>query len=157
MPLSLKKIQNKGIIIALIIISIIFIVFGHYHKDQVQDTLKVPIFQYKWMIYDFWSLSHTLLFGIFGYLSPGCFYEFLILGAVWELFEDYYSSDQNTQLVNCNGECKTLFDKCAKKIWCGQGNATDNYWYGKADDILANSVGYLLGEYIATGRVSIFG
>lgn len=108
---------------------------------------------------------------------PGFFYEFLLLGAIWELFEDFYASDQNTQLIDCDKCCrgcpgsKTCGGKCenfnqwnnpvemfrpiAKKIWCGRGNATDNYWYGKANDILANSVGYLIGEYMATGKISI--
>jgi len=124
------------------ILSLLFIEFGHDHRDKIQSLLKNRIFKWKWIDCDFWSLTHFGLFAYFGYIRPHQFWKYFILGTIWEIIEDYLSSNEETKLVNCK-------DKNNKNhFWCN--GYEDNYWYGKYDDILFNTLGFLVGMYIKT-------
>lgn len=124
------------------LMALLFIEFGHDHRDDIQSLFKNRIF--KWWIIDcdFWSLTHFGLFAYFGYLRPSQFWKYFVFGVLWEMIEDYLSSNKETKLVNCTSTNNK------NHIWCN--GMKDGYWYGKYDDIIFNSVGFLTGAYIST-------
>lgn len=136
------------IIIVSIIISLIFIIFGHFYHETVQAALKKPLVHVKSFDLDWWSVSHFLLFALFGFVKPGYALSFFALGTGFEVFEDMMSSDSTTQLWDCVGRKN---HPCGK-IFCN--GIQDSYWYGKADDIAVNLIGYVTGQAIRTSVVN---
>ena len=133
---------GTAICIGAVVVSMIFIMIGHIFKDQIQSVLKTELFSLDKVVFDYWSLSHLLLYMVFGFFKPGYATTFFLLGVGFELFEDFLSSDKNTQLVKCpnNG--------IMGKIMCN--GIQDGYWYGKADDIAFNLIGYVFGNSLRT-------
>ena len=106
-------------------------------------VLKREFFKFPECSIDYWSLSHFLLFGIFGFLIPGYPLSFFTLGIGFEILEDCLSSDATTQLVNC-------MDKYNKKnVMCAWSINTD-YWYMNPSDPWSNLTGYIVGSAIRT-------
>ena len=130
------------IIVALIIISLLFIIFGHFYHETVQAALKQPIVHVNEFDLDWWSVSHFLLFACFGFIKPGYALSFFTLGAGFELFEDMMSSDPKTKLFDCVRKKKTL----SGKVFCN--GIQDSYWYSKVDDIAVNLIGYVTGQAV---------
>lgn len=124
--------------IAITIICILFIVFGHANRESVQAKLQRPIAKLPASEVDYWSISHFMLFAIYGYLIPGYPLTFLSIGVLWEMTEDMLSSSKNTKLTDCK-QCSNL-----NSILCN--GYEDGYWYGKWDDIIFNTLGYLVGS-----------
>lgn len=135
-----------GIIVALIICSLIFIIIGHEYRDQVQTALKRDFVKLPSTTVDYWSVSHFLLFAVFGFIKPGYAFTFLVAGAGFEVVEDYLSSDSTTQLDNCSN--KPYNNDGTRKTFCN-GINTD-YWYGKWDDVFWDITGYVTGQAIRT-------
>lgn len=133
------------IILALIILSVLFIMMGHQWRDTIQKPLKKSFLTLPEATFDGWSFLHFMLFGVFGFIQPGKFFHFFALGAAWELTEDFLAADNVTQVVDCTDPHVTNpKGEVHRKFWCN-GVQTD-YWYGKWDDLLANSLGYLVGQ-----------
>lgn len=133
------------IVISLAIFSLIFIMVGHRFRDNIQLALKQPIIDLPGTTVDWWSVSHFLLFAIFGFIMPGRVFTLIGLGIGWELIEDYLSSDHSTQLSDCR-EPTVINSKgeIVRKFWCN--GIQDGYWYGKWDDIVFNTFGYICGQ-----------
>lgn len=131
------------IVIIMIILSLVFIMFGHIYREQVQQVLKNDLLVIPEIHMDWWSVSHFVLFMLIGFIIPGRHLEFIATGALFEMIEDFLSSDKNTQLVDCS-DPKQPNGK--RKIWCN--GFQHDYWYGKWDDIIFNSVGYIIGSAI---------
>jgi hypothetical protein len=127
-------------------VSLAFICIGHIYQQQIQAVLKTRIFQWKFIDCDFWSLTHFGLFFYLGYRRPNQFWLYFIIGVGWELIEDYLSSNKDTKLINC------LLPRNQKHLWCN--GIQDDYWYGKYDDILFNTAGFLLGALLKTYQYS---
>jgi hypothetical protein len=127
---------------ALTIISLVFIVFGHKYRESVQLALKKELIRLPGTTIDLWSVSHLLLFMVFGMLIPNRHMSFLLAGAAFEVVEDMLSSDESTQL----DDCKTL-DR--SKIMC-KFSINDGYWYAKWDDVFIDLLGYTIGSAIRT-------
>jgi hypothetical protein len=124
------------------VVSIIFIMIGHIYKNNIQSILKQPLITLKEVVMDWWSVMHFLLFAFFGFVKPGYPLSFFTIGVLFEIFEDGMSSDINTQLINCPRK------GILSKIMCN--GIQDGYWYGKADDIFSNLIGYVVGQSIRT-------
>lgn len=135
-----------SIIITLAICAVLFIMVGHKYKDYTQSILQRPFVILPETKLDMWSVSHTFLYAIFGFILPNRPILFLLLGASFELFEDCLSSDSKTQLTDC-----TTCDKDAK-FMCST-SINDGYWYAKWDDIFINLLGYVVGSSIRTTLV----
>ncbi len=135
-----------GIIVALIICSLIFIIIGHEYRDQVQTALKREFVKLPATTVDYWSVSHFLLFAVFGFIKPGYGFTFLVAGAGFEVVEDYLSSDNTTQLDSCSSS--PYNQDGTRKTFCN-GINTD-YWYGKWDDVFWDISGYVTGQAIRT-------
>lgn len=132
--------ENRvGVCIALCVVALLFIMFGHIYRDQVQLALKREFVKLPATTFDWWSVSHAVLFGIFGFLIPNYHTTFFALGAGFEIVEDMLSSDRTTQLADCMSASKK------QKIMC-KFSINDDYWYAKWDDVFVNLAGYSLGS-----------
>lgn len=133
-----------AIVIILIIVALIFICVGHIHRKEIQLAMKKEILTLPSTTLDIWSLSHFMLFGIFGFIIPNRPVLFTMLGAGFEVVEDCLSSDATTQLVNCkNKNNKEGHPVCWFSI-------NDDYWYSNWSDVFVNSFGYITGSAIRT-------
>ena len=127
--------------------SLLFIILGHKFREEIQLKLKQPLIQLPATTLDGWSVTHFLLFMLFGLIEPGYHMTFLFIGIAFEVFEDMLSADSTTQLFDC-------MDKDIKNhffygtLFCNGLN--DDYWYGKWDDIFVNLIGYTLGSSLKT-------
>lgn len=129
-----------GICVFLAISSIVFIIYGHYNREQVQQALKKEFIKLPATTIDWWSISHAVLYAIFGLLIPDRHLAFFTLGACFEVFEDMLSSNSTTQLTDCSNKDGVM---CMFSI-------DDDYWYAKWDDIFVNLLGYTVGSSIRT-------
>lgn len=134
---------NICIVFILTIIAILFINVGHIYRDKVQLVMKHKLITVPSFNLDWWSLSHAVLFALYGFIIPNHHMTFTMLGALFELLEDALSSDATTQLADC-----TTKDK-KNKVMCKFSINTD-YWYAKWDDIIMNFIGYSIGSAIRT-------
>lgn len=128
------------VIIALTVLALTFIIFGHHYREEVQLAMKTEFITLPKTTVDWWSVSHAVLFFLFGLIMPGYPLTFIVMGAGFEAVEDYLSSDATTQLADCPAIKK------AKKesFWCNGLN--DDYWYAKWDDIIWDGLGYVCGQ-----------
>jgi hypothetical protein len=136
--------QNAiGVCIVLSIVALIFIMFGHIYREQVQLALKQEFIKLPGTTFDWWSVSHAVLFGLFGFLVPNHHLSFFALGAGFEVVEDMLSGDKTTQLADCMSPDKD------SKLMC-KFSINDDYWYAKWDDVFVNLLGYTVGSAIRT-------
>jgi hypothetical protein len=143
MNLEFLNRYRYAICVVLVIVALIFICFGHIYREQVQLALKREFFRFPECSIDYWSLSHFLLFGIFGFLIPEYPLSFFIIGTGFEVIEDGLSSDKTTQFVNCT-------DKNNKDNLMCKFSINDDYWYCNMTDPFVNLVGYITGSAIRT-------
>lgn len=128
-----------AICIVLSVVALIFIMFGHIYREQVQLVLKQDFVKLPATTFDWWSISHAILFGIFGFLIPNYHTSFFLLGTGFEIVEDMLSGDSTTQLADCMTNDKDSKFMCKFSI-------NDDYWYAKWDDVFVNLLGYTLGS-----------
>jgi hypothetical protein len=134
------ELANK-LVLGALVVSFLFILVGHICKDAIQSVLKKEIVTLENVTFDCWSVLHFLLFAFIGFVKPNYPLSFFTLGCLFEIFEDCLSSDENTKLVLCPS-------KGIKNIMCN--GIQDGYWYGKADDIFSNLIGYIVGQSFRT-------
>ncbi len=132
-----------AICVVLSVVALLFIICGHTYRDNIQLVLKRDFVKLPATTFDGWSLSHAILFGIFGFLIPNRHTSFFLLGAGFEIFEDMLSGDKTTQLSDCMTPDKS------SKIMC-KFSINDDYWYAKWDDVFVNLLGYTLGSSLRT-------
>lgn len=138
-------IENIKLLTCISTVALSFIMLGHLYRDEIQNSLKTPIIIVPSFILDWWSVSHFLLFALFGWIEPEKHMTFAIFGAIFELIEDYLATDSNTQLVDCSKKSQYHW---IYKIMCN--GVQDDYWYGKFDDIFVNIIGYTVGSALRT-------
>lgn len=141
------RMNNVHIVVVLIVLALTFIEVGHIWRNQVQSRLKQPLVTIPAMVLDWWSLSHFILFGLFGYLVPDRHVTFFTLGVLFELFEDGMSSDTTTQLLDCT--VPSIKHETVKGALFCRG-WSDSYWYMSMSDPIVNLCGYVLGSAIKT-------
>jgi hypothetical protein len=138
------NIYRAEIIFILGLVSLVFIMFGHRNRDEIQQVLKKELCKFPECSIDYWSASHFFLFAIFGFLAPNYPLTFFLLGAGFELAEDYLSADENTLFA----DCKKPYNGTRKKFWCN--GIQDGYWYSNMTDSWVNLTGYIIGSAIRT-------
>jgi hypothetical protein len=132
-----------GVVIALCILAIIFIMYGHEHREEVQQALKQDFVKLPGTTVDWWSISHILLYMIIGFFIPDRHLTFFLIGCGFEILEDMLSGDQSTQLADCTVPNAKQHLMCMFSI-------NDDYWYAKWDDIFMNLAGYVIGSAVRT-------
>ena len=132
-----------AICVVLCIVALIFIMFGHVYRDQVQLALKQEFVNLPATNFDWWSISHAVLFALFGLLITNRHTTFFLVGSAFEVIEDMLSSDKSTQLADCMTPDKD------NKLMC-KFSINDDYWYAKWDDVFVNLLGYTLGSSVRT-------
>ena len=132
-----------AICVCLCLAAIGFIVFGHKYRDDVQTVLKQDFVKLPATTFDWWSISHAVWFGLFGFIIPNRQMSFFALGTGFEIVEDMLSSDHSTQLDDCMAPNKE------ERIMC-KFSINDDYWYAKWDDVFVNLLGYTIGSSIRT-------
>ena len=142
--------KNLHIILMLIIFALIFIMIGHKYRESIQLRLKYNLVVLPKTTLDWWSISHFVLFFLFGIFEPGHHAKFFTIGAGFEIIEDMLASDKTTQLVDCTNPInkdryKSYF---ISRLYCN--GLQDDYWYGKWDDIFVNLAGYVAGSALQT-------
>jgi hypothetical protein len=133
-----------AVCIVLCIVALIFIMFGHVYREQVQQALKQEFLRVPEGSLDWWSVSHLCLYAIFGFLIPNYHTTFFLAGTCFEIVEDMLSSDATTQLADCMSP-----NTKASNIMC-QFSINDDYWYSATSDIYVNLIGYTLGSSLRT-------
>ncbi len=154
----IEKIPDKGTVNFAIISTafvILFIIIGHIHPKKIQGALKKEIISVEGTTFDIWSLTHFLFFGIFGYLFPYHLGELLIIGILWEIAEDALASPESTQIVDCKKEHRGL-KQIFQDTWCNKLARKGDYWYGKWDDVFANSLGIIVGHWFRVNNYKFF-
>jgi hypothetical protein len=106
----------------------------------VKKGMDTPIGSVCGIEFDYWSISHFLLYVVLGITCPNQYLFFIAISIAWELYEDFHALD--TKFVDCK---KT--DNFTQ-WWCNA--KTNSPWIGKYEDIAVNMLGYLVGNYIHT-------
>ena len=135
---------NPKFFVPVIIIGIIIIV-GNIFKSTVQQKMKTSLFNFAGIDIDGWSISHVLLYIYFGYNFPMYFAEFLIIGTIWEIFENLFCKESFEKIIN---------SRDSDNFFCNnirQFNSCD-YWYGKVDDVAMNMIGFVIGACLAKNK-----
>ncbi len=123
------------------IIPLLFIFpYGKFRCSH--KTYKDPLETNLFYGLDGWSATHFFWFMIIGYIYPETIILSTIVGILWELFEHYYGKNRPGWLGGY-GDCNNL----------KTDQVNGNWWYGKWTDIVCNTIGFLIGEYISTGKL----
>lgn len=125
-----------------VIVAIALIVFGHVYESVVQGTMNVTLFKVGGMEIDWWAFSHFLLYAYFGYYFPDYFIEFFIIGTLWEIFEGALCHKSFYHLLNCKNSNNFICQRLNEIGDC-------KYWYGRIDDIVMNTLGFVVGMVIS--------
>lgn len=144
-----------GLILTVVTIS--FIVLGHYYPAQIQAMLKRPLFTLPSATVDWWSASHFFFFGILAFLYPNCACELFIISIAWEVIEDGLAPSHSKQLVDCDKSYSNSWMETFKSVWCEHLARDKDYWYGKWDDVFFNSMGILVGVGLRKAMGGNFG
>lgn len=132
--------------VALYIIAVILIIVYGYvlRKMKMRDILADQIYHHHiCQEIDGWSVIHLIFFGILGFLYPGHHFQFLMVGALWEVAETVIGQNQ----IELSGKRLQLIGDQDK-----DGNITggdDAFWYGKESDIIVDACGYAIGSLLA--------
>lgn len=119
--------------------------------DKISNDILANKFNH--IIYDYWGLSHIILFFIVTYLFPNRYIFITICGILWELIEHIIRYILNYIYINnlLNNYYHTILDNYVKKKR-EKYITSNNWWYGRPEDILYNSVGIILALLV----ISIF-
>lgn len=127
------------------IISIIVILSIIAYGKILKQHKKADILEKKICNADFcdgWTISHVLLYLLFGYFFPDRHLLFLILSIGWELFETYLG----THKLMIGGKRFVLIGGTDDEGNLS-GEDDDNFWYGRISDVAFNAIGYAFGDY----------
>lgn len=94
---------------------------------------------------DTWSILHTALYFILGYMFPNRYLFFFLAGVLWEAYESY-SGKYDIMLFGY---------KINKDTDKNSDEAGSEWWYGRALDICVNMFGYIMGTYYANGKLTL--
>lgn len=132
-------------VVLYIVVVLVIILYGYFlRKTKTQDVLAKQIFHHPiCQEIDGWSISHLLFFGLLGFLYPGHYLQFLVIGIFWEVIESVLGQNQ----IELSGKRLQLVGEQDE-----EGNSTgkdDAYWYGKESDIVMDILGYCIGSALA--------
>lgn len=127
-----------------LIIGIVIIFIGSLYQKKLQKYMNSVLFSIGGIDVDFWSISHVVLYIYFGYFFPEYFVEFLIIGALWEVFESTFCKNSLQKIFGCNSTSTNKICNTLSKL------TSCDYWYGKLDDIAMNMIGFVIGAWLST-------
>ena len=130
------------------VLSLAFIILGHYYPGNIQAVLKRPIVTVPSTVLDWWSVSHLFFFAVLAYLFPDHLFELFLVGILWEIIEDGLSPRDSKGLVTCDKKYDNSWMETFKVMWCDNIAREKDYWYGKWDDVFSNLLGLLLGHFL---------
>lgn len=104
-----------------------------------KQILGVDAFNKRVYNFDGWGFTHFILFFILGYLYPGHFWFFFLIGLGWEIFEEIGAPKQGKLISNCK--------PCATNFYCDNIFQKLNL-HAEWEDVFTNSFGYIVGQYI---------
>tara|TARA_B100001142_G_C14232139_1_gene615833 strand:+ start:427 stop:891 length:465 start_codon:yes stop_codon:yes gene_type:complete len=145
----MKKVFNDYIkilsIFGMIIISIIIYYIFYISKFYDKISNDILLNKFNLLIYDYWAISHIILFFIVTYLFPNRYIFITICGIVWELIEHSIRYILNYLYITnqLNNYYHSKLDKYVKKKQ-KKFNKQENWWYGRYEDILYNAIGTIL-------------
>jgi len=145
----MKKVFNEYIkilsIFGMIIISIIIYYIFYISKFYDKISNDILLNKFNLFIYDYWAISHIILFFIVTYLFPNRYIFITICGIVWELIEHSIRYILNYLYIKnkLNNYYHSKLEKYVKKKQ-KKFNKQKNWWYGRYEDILYNAIGTIL-------------
>jgi glycopeptide antibiotics resistance protein len=122
------------------ILCILFIIIWDFVEPAIQQKMHVTLFNLADIKFDWWSFTHILLYIYFGYQFPDNF-AFFIIGTIWEIIESILSLKSGRRIIE-----KRIGKQRSKII----GYHKLDYWYGRIDDIIMNSCGFVIGMWLAS-------
>ena len=134
--------EKLQITLICLVIGVAIMFYGSYRCEN--PDFEDPLINGKktCRICDGWSISHFLLYLVFGYFYPNEVVFAFILGVIWELFEYLISMDNENIRIPGIYELKKL-SKCKTSV-----ELTDKrqHWiYYEITDIFMNFAGLALG------------
>ena len=134
------------------IVALIIIIYSWIRckNKTLRDPLSLHIFGVKNTpisgVLDGWSISHFVLFFLFGLYYPTKINFIIGMGILWELFE-YLTSRSNIKILQSIrgiSRCNITSDE----------NVNGDWFYAKLSDIFINAFGALLGYYLSRSSIS---
>jgi len=147
----MKNIHNDYINILKIFSFVVFIIVIYFLAYLIKfnnpsdiDLLSRECFSF---IKDYWALSHIILFFIVTYIYPKRYIFIMLCGILWELIEHIFR-----YIIDRIHHKRVLYDywhskldnHIKKRIKNKKNLNYDNWWYGRPEDILYNSIGIIL-------------
>jgi hypothetical protein len=120
-----------AVTVLLVIIILYYVLPPAWMDATFISRLQIGGFKLDW-----WHISHLWFYMVIGAYHPGHFWKYAALGAGFEVFEEVLGEIQARS-----------GDERRKK----QG---DEYWFGRWEDVVVNSIGYLIGEISVSGKSS---
>ena len=149
----MKKVFKDYIKILSIFIMVIISIIMYYvfYISKFYDKIGNDILANKFnhIIYDYWGISHIILFFIVTYLFPNRYFFITICGILWELIEHITRYILNHIYIKnlLNNYYHTKLENYVKKKK-KKYMTSDNWWYGRPEDILYNLIGTILALII---------
>ena len=113
------------------IILLVILLYGWLRcNNNLYDFLNIQITS----TINCWVITHFIFYTFIGYYFPKTFFISLLIGILWEIFEYCLGKYANKNKV---------------LVLLGDCNLDTSWWYAKYEDIIANTLGFLLGKYIA--------
>ena len=118
-------------------------------NKNLKDPLSLHLFGLKNTslsgVLDGWSISHFILYFLFGLYYPTKINFIIGMGVLWELFE-YLTSNSNIKILsNIRGisRCNIGSDE----------NVNGDWFYAKLSDVFVNASGAFLGLYLSGSSI----
>lgn len=129
----------------IIILVLLFVIAGNCYVNQIQEVFKQPVLVLPWTTIDWWSISHFTFYFILSFLYPHYICTFFVGSVIWEIVEDALAPTHSKVLVDCSVTYENSWIDTFKTVWCNHTAREKDYWYGKWDDIIMNSLGLIAG------------
>jgi hypothetical protein len=132
-----KPVITRELFAWFIVITLIIIIIGEL-PSWVYDSLATPRVTIGNFKLDWWHVSHFWFYMVVGIVCPGNFWTYTLVGTLFELGESGIGA---IGLHMNMDRAKHQQDKF--------------YWFGRWEDVVVNALGYLIGEWSATGSVDL--
>tara|TARA_B100000035_G_scaffold297511_1_gene290347 strand:+ start:126 stop:566 length:441 start_codon:yes stop_codon:yes gene_type:complete len=141
--------KNLQLIAAGLFVVLLIIIYGQFRCafPKFNDPLSI-----HGMIYvDGWLLSHFIVFTLAGYFYSNKFYLAVILGILWEIVE-YLLGVNTPRFLKCKNQDKSKpkFQYLHKNKDKTLAEKNDAWWYGRYEDIVVDTLGFITGYFIKT-------
>ena len=134
------------------IVAFIIIIYSwiRCNNKNLKDPLSLHLFEVKNTplsgVLDGWSISHFILYFLFGLYYPTKINFIIGMGILWELFE-YFTSNSNIEILSSIrgiSRCKIKSNE----------NVNGDWFYAKLSDVFVNAFGAFLGFYLSSSSIT---